>query len=173
MKTSLAGWVLSPILLVGLGCNPAAESDSSASDHGALPTASMSPPRQSASTMAFVDGFAAGQRAAAASGKPLVLFFTAEWCGYCHEMAREALADGRVVALSKQFVCVRIDADAEPHVCQRFNIPGMPTLLFLGADGRALTPTGLIGKQPAEVVVAHMQAALQTMAYRGGASAWR
>lgn len=88
-------------------------------------------------------------------------------------MAREAFVHPGVIELSQQFVCVTVDADAEPEVCQRFNIPGMPTVLFVAADGRPLSPTALIGKQPAEVITSHMRAALEVTARRPTGQHWR
>src|SRR5688572_16624710 len=56
----------------------------------------------------FVEGYQKGYDVAAREGKPLMLFFTAEWCHFCHQMADEAFTDAQVVGLSQQFVCVLI-----------------------------------------------------------------
>jgi protein disulfide-isomerase len=115
-------------------------------------------------TIAFVQGYRQGCQAAREQGKPMLLFFTAEWCGYCHAMERETLHDPQIVALSKQFVCVLVDADAEPDVCRLYRVRGYPTVQFISPRGAALNR--LVGKQPVAEMSLEMQAALQAIARR-------
>jgi thiol:disulfide interchange protein len=110
----------------------------------------------------FIDGYAAGVQAAAVQRKPMLLFFTASWCGYCHQLAAEAFTDEAVVKLSEQFVCVLIDADREPGVCQQFQVRGYPTIQFVSSRGQLLNR--VIGKEPSHVLVRQMHAALQGLA---------
>ncbi|HEY5312517.1 MAG TPA: thioredoxin family protein [Pirellulales bacterium] len=150
---SLAPW---------MGCNrdkaPAPSSELAAVESQAGGPAS----RQQA--IAFVDGYRQGCQAAREQGKPILLFFTAEWCGYCHAMERETLHDPQIVALSNQFVCVRVDADAEPDVCRLFRVRGYPTVQFISPRGAALNR--LVGKQPVAQLSLEMQSALEAIARR-------
>jgi len=115
-------------------------------------------------TIEFVHGYRQGTQAAHEQGKPMLLFFTAEWCGYCHAMERETLRDPQIVALSKQFVCVIVDADAEPDVCRLFRVRGYPTVQFISPRGVALNR--LVGKQPVAQLSMEMQATLEAIARR-------
>ncbi len=110
----------------------------------------------------FVEGYSAGMQAAAAQRKPMLLFFTASWCGYCHQLAADAFTDESVVKLSEQFVCVLIDADREPAVCQQFQVRGYPTIQFVSSRGQLLNR--VVGKEPGHVLVRQMHAALQGLA---------
>ncbi len=92
----------------------------------------------------------------------MLLFFTAEWCHYCHQMANEAFTHPQVVGLSVNFVCVLIDADAEPDVCRQFQITGYPTIQFLSPRGVPLER--VVGKQAGHQLMMAMQAALQNVA---------
>lgn len=114
--------------------------------------------------IAFIHGYREGSQAAREQGKPMLLFFTAQWCTYCHAMEQEALRDSQIVALSQQFVCVIVDADAEPDVCRLFRVRGYPTLQFISPRGVALNR--LVGKQPVAQLSTEMQAALQAIARR-------
>src|SRR5581483_2979001 len=38
----------------------------------------------------FIDGYQQGYAKALAEGKPMLVFFTAGWCNFCHQMAEEA-----------------------------------------------------------------------------------
>jgi thioredoxin:protein disulfide reductase len=83
----------------------------------------------------------AGAQRARAEAKPLLLDFTAEWCGACKELARETFADPRVMREASRFVAVKVDAtsDDDPSVDQvkdKYHVLGLPTVIVLGADGQ-------------------------------------
>lgn len=125
----------------------------------------------SAGQIAFVEGFERGLQVARNEQKPLLLFFTAEWCKYCHQMQREAFLEQAVVELSREFVCVLVDADAEPDICRQFEVRGFPTVQFVSSRGLRLNR--LTGKQPGSQLVMQMKAALQAVARRDKATQQR
>ncbi len=114
--------------------------------------------------IAFIEGYTAGLQRAASDNKPLLLFFTARWCHYCHQMADEAFTDAQVVAWSQRFTCVLIDADADRGTCQRYGVSSFPTLQMATAAGVPINR--MLGKHPASDVIAQMQAALQATGSR-------
>ena len=120
-------------------------------------------------SLRFVRGFDSGSAQATAAGKPMLVFFTAEWCHYCHQMADEAFANPQVVGLANRFVCILVDADAEPGVCKQFRVQGYPTVQFLSPRGVPLNR--LVGKKPSQQVMAAMQAALQSIAHKSAEGA--
>ncbi|HVW39317.1 MAG TPA: thioredoxin family protein [Pirellulales bacterium] len=115
----------------------------------------------------FVTGYHRGFELAREQRKPMLVFFTAEWCTYCHQMEADAFRQDPVVSLSKQFVCILVDADCEPNVCRDFRVKGYPTIQFLSPRGVPLNR--VTGKQPGPQLVMQMQAALQAVARRDGA----
>jgi thioredoxin-like negative regulator of GroEL len=110
----------------------------------------------------FIDGFAAGYTKAIREQKPMLVFFTAEWCRYCHQMADDAFRNDQVINLSERFVCILIDADDEPNVCRQFQVESFPTIQFLSPRGEALNR--VVGKQPGPQLMMAMQIALQNVA---------
>jgi protein disulfide-isomerase len=114
----------------------------------------------------FIDGFEPGVAAADESGKPMLVFFGAKWCRYCQQMSGEAFEQPSVVELSAEFVCVRVDADAEPDVCHDFGVDGYPTIQFISPGGVLLNR--IKGKKSAPQLAQEMQAALQAVARRQG-----
>ena len=114
----------------------------------------------------FVTDSQAGRQFAKQQGRPCLLFFTAEWCTFCHQMEATTFADPAIGELAKDFVCVLVDADREPEVCRDFAIRGYPTVQFLAADGRQLQR--LVGRQPTPKLAAGMQAALERVAWLDG-----
>jgi len=112
----------------------------------------------------FVEGYADGYQQARHAGRPMLVFFTASWCGFCHQMEAEAFNDSQVAAFSRQFICILVDADREPDVCQEFRIRGYPAIQFLTPQGVPLNR--LAGKRSAAELMLQMQAALEATANR-------
>ncbi len=119
----------------------------------------------------FVAGHDAGLAHAQRTGKPVMLFFTAPWCTYCHQMADEAFTDAQIVALADRFTCVLVDADEEPQVCQYYGVRGFPTVQFLAASGQPLSR--VVGKQPPHQLLLEMHSALQEVTRRAATPAAR
>lgn len=121
-------------------------------------------PRVARGRLRFVESYEEGYRQAMQEGKPVLLFFTATWCNFCHQMAEEAFTNDQVVALSDRFVCILIDADRQPELCREYQVRGYPTIQFLSPRGTPLNR--VTGKRPGQQLVMEMQSALQDVARR-------
>jgi thiol:disulfide interchange protein DsbD len=76
--------------------------------------------------------------------RPLLVDFTAEWCGACNELSRITFADPKVMSEASRFVAVKVDAthDDDPSIDvlkDRYRVVGLPTVIILGSDGRERT----------------------------------
>lgn len=118
---------------------------------------------QSYGQLTFVTDLAVGYELATNGGMPCLFFFTADWCTYCHRMADSAFADETVGRLSQSFVCVLVDADHEPELCQEFAVTGFPTVVFASPHGHTLHR--LIGLQSPSALAGGMRAALGRCAW--------
>lgn len=73
--------------------------------------------------------------AAKKSGRKIFVDFFATWCGPCKKLAAEVFPTAEFKKLSKYFVFLQIDVDAQKDVAQTYNIEAMPTQMVLSADG--------------------------------------
>lgn len=71
------------------------------------------------------------------SGRPALLLFRADWCGYCKKLERETLPDAQVRTEASRFTSVAYDAE-QPEgraLAQRYGVRGFPTLVLVDAAG--------------------------------------
>lgn len=75
---------------------------------------------------------------ARASGKPILVDFTADWCPPCRVMEREVWPDERLrQALKDNAIPLKLDVDVESTntLVQSRRIRSIPTVLLLDAEG--------------------------------------
>ncbi len=92
---------------------------------------------------------------AAKEGRPVFIDFYADWCIPCHELDKKTFSDPEVAALSRQFLMIKADLtfSLNPQtrkLRKQYGVAGVPTLVFLGADGRErarLRAAGYIDKK--------------------------
>ncbi|HMJ50789.1 MAG TPA: cytochrome c biogenesis protein CcdA [Polyangiaceae bacterium] len=73
--------------------------------------------------------------------RPMLVDFTAEWCGACKELSRITFSDPTVMVEARRFIAVKVDATNEDDaaidkVKDRYRVVGLPTVVLLGSDGR-------------------------------------
>jgi len=78
----------------------------------------------------------AAQAQAKVTNKPVLAYFTAEWCGPCQEMRRRVFSDRTVADAAAAVIPVRIDVDKQPAVAREYHIDALPTFILIDADGR-------------------------------------
>ena len=76
---------------------------------------------------------------ARAEKRLVLLDVGAEWCHWCHVMDDTTYREAAVLRLLRErYVPVRVDADAQPDLANRYEDYGWPATVVLDADGREL-----------------------------------
>ena len=76
----------------------------------------------------------------AESGKPVMIYFWADWCMYCNKYSAETLSDLAVVEiLGEYFVLLAIDVDTDQEgTASIYGVRSMPATVFVDSDGAVL-----------------------------------
>ena len=79
--------------------------------------------------------------AAADSGKPIYLYWGAEWCPPCHAISATVFKSPEFIERSQLFVPVYLDGDKENAQAagERFGVRGYPTMIVFDSSGVELT----------------------------------
>ncbi len=72
-------------------------------------------------------------------GKPMMLDFTAHWCGPCQEMRLYTWSNQDVAdAIKDAVVPVKVDFDKNPQLVAKYQVEAIPTMIVVNADGVVL-----------------------------------
>jgi thioredoxin:protein disulfide reductase len=107
--------------------------------------------------------YAEGQIAAAqTAGKPVMIDFYADWCLPCKELDEKTFNDGAVMAEAERFVRLKADLtlatdERTAELTERYNIVGVPTIVFIDASGREVSGLRLTGFESASRFLERMR----------------
>jgi thiol:disulfide interchange protein DsbD len=98
-------------------------------------------------------------------GKPVVIDFWATWCLACKELEHKTFSDPQVQKVLRQFVTLQVDMTTgkDPvanEVAKRFQVRGLPTVVFIGRDGRERKELRLEGFEPPDEFLKRLKAVL-------------
>lgn len=77
--------------------------------------------------------------------KPAIIDFYADWCGPCRQLS--PLVDEIAKEYAGKIVVYKVDTEKEKILAQRLGITGLPTLLFIPANGKPQMSMGAIPKE--------------------------
>jgi thiol:disulfide interchange protein len=80
---------------------------------------------------------------ASSTGKPVVLIFSASWCGPCQDMKKRVYPSKIVQPYHDQFVWIYADVDKPENqaLAQKYGVSGIPHVQLLGPDLKILGQT--------------------------------
>ncbi|HQR45169.1 MAG TPA: cytochrome c biogenesis protein CcdA [Thermoanaerobaculia bacterium] len=112
-------------------------------------------PRKAAAQLSFSPYSEAAL--AAAAGRPVMIDFAADWCLPCKELEHKTFTDPDVIAAGRAWTFLKADLTrtGSPEVealKEKWRIQGVPTLIFLGPDGKEAGER-VVGFEPPETFV--------------------
>lgn len=105
---------------------------------------------------AWLHDLDSGIEAAQASGKPMLVLFTADWCPPCRQLKNQVLSDREVDALlSEQCVRVKIDlterGGPNARIATEYGVRGIPTMILYDHRGEEIDR--IVGGVPKVVMI--------------------
>lgn len=117
----------------------------------------------------FLSSYTKAFEQARSESKPLMVFFSLSDCANSKRMKETTFQDPEIQRLSRQFVCVSVDASLETELCESLQIKGFPTILIM--NGRGMEIHRLSGgRQTTEQLTLQMHVAIQTTAANAGSA---
>lgn len=87
---------------------------------------------------------------AQADGRPVLMNFHADWCIPCLELDHVTFTDERVIRATEDFVRLKVDlthydSPEAQALRERFDVAGVPTLVFLDKEGEEIRTARVVG----------------------------
>ncbi len=81
--------------------------------------------------------------------KPVMIDFYADWCSACRRLEAITFKDPKLVPILENMTLIRVDATRNSHYVSllqnRFQIIGLPTVVFLNAEGHPIDEIKIVG----------------------------
>ena len=121
-----------------------------------LLTAACSSSSQDAATgqIDWVKDYKNGIAQAAQTGKPIMLYFTADWCPPCKELKKYVFSRADVAEASRQLVNIYLDVDQDRATMESYRVRSIPIIFFLDNSGEVVST--ITGAGSAKAFIKHM-----------------
>ena len=92
----------------------------------------------SAAAISWKHDLPAALEEAQKTGKPVMVDFYTEWCGWCKKLDADTYSNSTVQKLAQEFINVKIDGDKNENLIVKYRVTGYPTIMFFDSGGNIL-----------------------------------
>jgi thiol:disulfide interchange protein DsbD len=101
------------------------------------------------------------------NGMPVIIDFYADWCIQCMELDRNTWTDVEVIKATNDVKRLKVDlthfdSEKSEKLRKKFNISGVPTVIFIHMDGTEAIDSRIIGYVPPEEFLVKLKQAMST-----------
>lgn len=106
----------------------------------------------------FKTSYRAALSEAKKQNKPVILIFSASWCGPCQKMKKEVYPSAEVQPWHDKFVWAYLDTDdaSNRKAAEKYGVRGIPHIEFVNAEGESIDKQ--VGSSPAEAFAKTLEA---------------
>ncbi|MCX6133995.1 MAG: thioredoxin fold domain-containing protein [Ignavibacteriales bacterium] len=99
--------------------------------------------------------------------RPVVMDFYADWCIPCLELEHKTFTDAEVISGTKDFVRLKVDlthfdSPESEALRKKFNISGVPTIVFIDRTGQEVASSRVVGYLPPKEFLEKVKPVLAT-----------
>lgn len=106
------------------------------------------------------DNLTAALAQAAAQGRPVLVDFYADWCASCKVLEEETLNHPSVLSALSDYALIQVDIteinDDSQKILEKYNIFGLPCLVFFAPNGSEIDGTRILGEMGPEKFIVHL-----------------
>jgi thiol:disulfide interchange protein DsbD len=101
-------------------------------------------------------------------GKPTIIDFYADWCAPCRDLEHITFHDPKVVKAAESFSMLKVDLTRKGDplhqvLLNRYEVRGVPTVVFLGPDGKEVETLRVVSFEEPKVFIAKMKVLQQRL----------
>jgi len=106
-----------------------------------VPTLGADDKSQATGSISWLNSIDMATTQARATGKPILLYLTADYCAYCKQMDKEAFVDSRAVLLSQLYIPCKMDGEHEGKpLIKKYDVKTYPYEAVVDDAGALLAP---------------------------------
>lgn len=99
---------------------------------------------------------------AASAGRPVMLDFTAKWCGVCTELEHGPFSDPKVIRAAERFTRLQVDGTDRDDptwlsAVRKHDVKGFPTVIFFDSEGNEVESVRVLGFVKADDLMKRME----------------
>ena len=103
----------------------------------------------------WVEDYNTGVALAAQTGKPIMLYFSADWCPPCKELQKNVFSRQDVTLASRRLINIYLDVDKDRPTMEAYKVRSIPIIFFLDHTGEIVST--ITADRSAKQFLKHMQ----------------